>query len=198
MTGAGWRRAIAAMLALGWVIAGLAAEEAGRPAVEELRAVKRLCVEDFDGGENARQLRALLIAEIHRLGAFVLTENPDRADAFVRGFGEDLIYTEEHSREENATTRGASAIATGGYTRNRAAVSQSTGGSSAVRDRSETRRHEASLTVRIVNAEGDVLWSATAESRGGKFRSAGADVAEKLAKALKGSLTPAEDATPPK
>jgi hypothetical protein len=52
----------------------------------------------------------------------------------------------------------------------------------------ETRRHEASLSVRIVNADGDVLWTATAESRGGKFRSAGADVAEKLAKALKVSL----------
>jgi hypothetical protein len=143
-------------------------------------------------------LRALLIAEIHRLGTFVLTENPDRADAFVRGFGEDLIYTEQHSRDENATTRGSAAISTGGYTRNRAAVSQSTGGSSAVRDRSETRRHEASLTVRIVNADGDVLWSASAESRGGKFRSASAEVAEKLAKALKGSLAPAEDANAPK
>jgi hypothetical protein len=188
---------MAAVLGLVWSVPGLAAEEAGRPPVEDLRAVKRLCVEEFDGGENARQLRALLIAEIHRLGKFVLTENPDRAEAFVRGFGEDLIYTEQHSRDENATTRGAAAISTGGYTRNRAAVSQSTGGSSAVRDRSETRRHEASLTVRIVNVEGDVLWSATAESRGGKFRSASAEVAEKVAKALRGALAPADEANPP-
>jgi hypothetical protein len=174
-----------------WACGLLFAQEttaADRPLPQNLHAVKRLCVEEFDGGENARQLRALLIAEFHRLGAFVLTENPDKADAYVRGFGEDLIYTEQHSREENTGARGAIGISTGGYTRNRASATQSVGGNTAVRERLETRRHEASLSVRIVNADGDVLWTATAESRGGKFRSAGADVAEKLAKALKVSL----------
>ena len=57
-----------------------------------------------------------------------------------------------------------------------------------MRDRSETRRHEASLSVRIVNTDGDVLWGETAESRGGKFRSASAEVADKIALALKASL----------
>ncbi|MDZ7637381.1 MAG: hypothetical protein U5J83_03885 [Bryobacterales bacterium] len=156
--------------------------------------VKRLCVEDFDGGENARQLRAMLIAEIHRLGSFVITENPKKADAFIRGFGEDLVFTEQHSRDENVTGRSQGAISTGGYTRNRASASQSVGGSAAARDRSEIRRHEASLTVRIVNVDGDVLWGGTAESRGGKFRSAGADVAEKIVKSIKGDLAAAAEA----
>lgn len=184
-------RRLVLALAPFWACGLLSAQEAtaaDRPLPQKLHAVKRLCVEEFDGGENARQLRALLIAELHRLGSFVLTENPDKADAYVRGFGEDLIYTEQHSREENTGARGAVGISTGGYTRNRASATQSVGGNTAVRERLETRRHEASLTVRIVNADGDVLWSATAESRGGKFRSAGADVAEKLAKALKVSL----------
>ena len=158
------------------------------PAVANLRQVKRLCVEDFDGGENARQLRALLIAELHRLGAFVITENPKTADAFLRGFGEDLVFTERHSRDENVVGRSSGNISTGGYTRNRASVARGEGGSASVRDRSETRRHEASLSVRIVNADGDVLWGETAESRGGKFRSASAEVADRITAALKAFL----------
>lgn len=159
-----------------------------RPPATSLREVKRLCVEEFDGDANAPQLRAMLIDEVHRLGAFVITENPANADAYIRGFAEDLVYSETHSRDENATTRGSGSISTGGYTRNRASASQSAGGSSSVRDRSETRRHEALLTVRIVNRDGDVLWSASAESRGGKFRSASADVADRIAEALKKRL----------
>ncbi|MCC6265629.1 MAG: hypothetical protein IT169_18810 [Bryobacterales bacterium] len=164
------------------------APDSPKPPVQALRQVKRLCVEDFDGGENARQLRALLIAEIHRLGAFVMTENPKSADAFLRGFAEDLVFTERHGRDESISGRASGSISTGGYTRNRAGVSRSEGASSQVRDRSETRRHEASLSVRIVNADGDVLWSESAESRGGKFRSAGAEVADKIALALKATL----------
>lgn len=156
-----------------------------RPPATSLREVKRLCVEEFDGDANAPQLRAMLIDEVHRMGAFVITENPANADAYIRGFAEDLVYSETHSRDENATTRGSGSISTGGYTRNRASASQSAGGSSSVRDRSETRRHEALLTVRIVNKDGDVLWSASAESRGGKFRSASADVADRIAETLK-------------
>lgn len=163
-------------------------QEEPRASAATLRQVKRLCVEDFDGGENARQLRALLIAEIHRLGAFVITENPKAADAFLRGFAEDLVFTERHSRDENVSGRSSGNVSTGGYTRNRASVARSEGGSAQIRDRSETRRHEASLSVRIVNADGDVLWGETAESRGGKFRSAGADVADKIAVTLKAAL----------
>ena len=156
-----------------------------REALSSLKAVKRLCVEDFEGGANATQLRAMLIAEIHRVGRFVLTENPRNADAFLRGFAEDLVYAEQHSRDDNTNVRGSASVSTGGYTRNRTAASQSAGGSSSVRNRSTERRHEAALTVRIVNAEGDILWSASAESGGGKFRSASAEVTKKIADNLR-------------
>ncbi len=190
------RRYLIPILTLGACVGcvALAQNEAPpAPAVTALRQVKRLCVEDFDGGENARQLRALLIAELHRLGAFVITENPKTADAFLRGFAEDLVFTERHSRDESVSGRSSGNISTGGYTRNRASASRSEGGSSSVRDRSETRRHEASLAVRIVNADGDVLWGETAESRGGKFRSASAEVADKIATALKAFLARAAE-----
>jgi len=50
--------------------------------------------------------------------------------------------------------------------------------------RSEERKHEAIATIRLVNRDGDVLWSTTAESFGGKFLGASADVADKMAKRL--------------
>jgi hypothetical protein len=40
------------------------------------------------------------------------------------------------------------------------------------------------VTVRLVNRDGDVIWSGTAESQGGKFLGASADVASKIAKDL--------------
>ena len=50
--------------------------------------------------------------------------------------------------------------------------------------RSQERKHEAMLTVRLVDRDGDVIWSATAESQGGKFLGASADVADRIAKDL--------------
>jgi hypothetical protein len=38
--------------------------------------------------------------------------------------------------------------------------------------------------VRLVSKGGDIIWSATAESLGGKFQGASADVADKIAKRL--------------
>jgi len=145
-------------------------------------------VEEFEGGENARQLRAMLIDQLRRMGAFVVSENPARADAFLRGFAEDLVYTEQYSRDENVGARTQSSITSGGYTRNRRSASGSASANQSVRDRSTERRHEAALTVRIVNVEGDVLWSASAESKGGKFRSAAGDVSARIAADLQNTL----------
>ena len=39
-------------------------------------------------------------------------------------------------------------------------------------------------SIRLVNADGDVLWSTTQESSGGKFRGAMADVADKITRQL--------------
>ena len=42
----------------------------------------------------------------------------------------------------------------------------------------------ACLAVRLAAADGDVIWSTTQESLGAKFKSASADVADKVAKQL--------------
>jgi len=44
--------------------------------------------------------------------------------------------------------------------------------------------NDARLAVRLVAADGDVIWRTTQESLGAKFKSASADVADKVAKQL--------------
>ena len=46
------------------------------------------------------------------------------------------------------------------------------------------RKHEAMAAVRLVDADGDVIWSTTQESLGAKFKGASADVADKVVKQL--------------
>jgi hypothetical protein len=79
---------------------------------------------------------------------------------------------------------GSRATRTTGTTGGTRGLNASTG----IGDRESTdireRKHEAMATVRLVNKDGDILWSTTQESGGAKFRGASADVADKIARAL--------------
>ena len=44
--------------------------------------------------------------------------------------------------------------------------------------------NDARLAVRLISADGDVLWSTTQESKGAKYKGASADVAELVVKQL--------------
>jgi altronate dehydratase len=44
--------------------------------------------------------------------------------------------------------------------------------------------YDAQLAVRLVSEDGYVMWSATQESKGAKYKGANADVAEKVVKQL--------------
>ena len=44
--------------------------------------------------------------------------------------------------------------------------------------------NEARVAVRLVNSEGDVIWTSTQESKGAKYKGASADVADKCVKQL--------------
>ena len=51
----------------------------------ELLEIRRIHVEPLSGGEAAQQLRDMVISELGQPGLFLLTEDPDRADAIPRG-----------------------------------------------------------------------------------------------------------------
>jgi hypothetical protein len=151
---------------------------------KQLLTVKRIYVDRLTGGETAAQMRDLIIASLHGAKLYVLTENPERADAVLRGAAEDLIYTDQFASSDSVDLR--SAVGTGSRSTRTSSGARSL--SVGVGDKESTdiheRKHEALATVRLVNKDGDVIWSTTQESNGAKFRGASADVADKITRQL--------------
>jgi hypothetical protein len=155
---------------------------------KQLLSIKRIYVDRLTGGETAAQMRDLIIASLHGAKLYILTENPERADAVMHGAAEDLIYTDQFASSDSVDLR--SGVGTG--TRSTRTSSGARSLSVGVGDKESTdireRKHEALATVRLVNKDGDVIWSTTQESDGAKFRGASADVADKIAHQLAADL----------
>lgn len=154
--------------------------------VGSVLAIKRIYVEPLVGGPPADALRDLIIASINSTKLFILTDNPERADAVLKGAADDHAYIDAFDTDSSINTRrngGASksgtsigSRATGAYL----GMGVSDSESHHIRE----RKHEAYASVRLCSRDGDILWSTTQESHGAKFRSASADVAEKIAHQL--------------
>jgi hypothetical protein len=157
-------------------------------SLRQLLVIHRVFVDRLTGGETAAQMRDMLVSSLEGSKLFVITENQERADAFLRGAAEDLVFTDVHSTSEgiNARTNLGTSRSTHGY--NGIGNSDSTTGGIGVGENEsshiEERRHEAVAAVRLVNKDGDVIWSTTQESLGGKFRRASTDVADRITKKL--------------
>jgi len=151
---------------------------------KQLLSIKRIFVDRLTGGETAAQMRDLIIASLHGAKLYVMTENQDRADATLRGAAEDLIYTDQFASSDSVDLRSGVSIGSRSSRTSNGAKALSVG----VGDKDSTdiheRKHEALATVRLVNKDGDVIWSTTQESDGAKFRGASADVADKIARQL--------------
>src|SRR5580700_9700602 len=78
----------------------------------QLLGIKRVYVDKLTGGETAAQMRDLIIASLQNSKLFILTENPDRADAFVHGAAEDLIYTDDFESSDSVDIRNSSSGST--------------------------------------------------------------------------------------
>jgi hypothetical protein len=165
----------------------------------QIAGVKRVYVDRLTGGETAAQMRDVLISSLQGSKLFVLTENADRADAFLRGAAEDLVYTDNFQSSEgvnahvgesdrNASSSGTRFNGGGGSVSRSVARSLSAGVGENESSNIHERKHEAMATVRLVNKDGDVMWSTTQESNGAKFRGASADVADKITKQLTADL----------
>ncbi len=164
----------------------------------QLPAVTRVYVEKFGGGESAAQLRDMIIASMQKLRVFVLTESPDRADAVLRGSGEDLVFIDVFQSGDSITARAGLSLGRGSSYARSGRESIGLQGSVGENDslRVQERKHEASASVRLVNRGGDVIWSTTQESQGAKFRSASADVADKIGRQLLQDIQRARSARP--
>ena len=213
------RRSAAKQLLLGFGWSGFAAAAAEMPApaatteqtpvrlevpvnpIEEgltqLLRIRRLHVQELSGGEAANQIRDMIIAALQTAGFFAVTENAERADAFLKGTAEDLVFNEQFSSHESLGVRSGISTGRGSINSRGGERAGATLGVSQSEDtKTNERKHEALAAVRIVNKDGDVLWSTTQESLGAKFRGASADVAEKITRQLRADLERARKLLP--
>jgi hypothetical protein len=159
-----------------------AVEAAG---LRQLLTIRRVYVDRLTGGETAAQMRDILISSMDGAKLFILTEKEERADAVLRGAAEDLVFTDVHSSSDGINAHANLGAKSRGSVATSQAYSAGLGVGENESDRSAERRHEAIAAVRLVNKDGDVIWSTTEESLGAKFHGASADVADKITARLK-------------
>lgn len=190
---------VMAMLLCGQALPAVAAPVAAPLAAVEpdtlrqLLTVRRVFVDRFTGGETAAQMRDMVLSSLQGSKLFVITENQEKADAILRGSSEDLVYNDQHSSSDSlnvhsslssSQSEDSGALRGGTRASDRSGRSIGLGAGESESSHSVERRHEANAAVRLVGKDGDVIWSTTQESTGGKFRGASSDVADKIIKRL--------------
>jgi hypothetical protein len=150
---------------------------------ESFVEVKRIYVSELSGGVEAAALRDLIIASLDSTKLFILTDKEERADAILKGAADDKTFTDTFDNYSGVSGHDALGKSSSGTSLAARAGGISGGNAMSENDSHHTRerKHEAYATVRLCNKDGDVLWSTTQESLGGKFRGASADVAAKIA-----------------
>ncbi len=155
-----------------------------RQTLAQLVEVRRVYVERLSGGETAAQLRDMIISSLQRAKLFLLTENPERADAVLKGSAEDLVFTDTYQSNDGISARASAGNPSSSSGSSSRRTTASIGVSDSESTRIAERKHEAVAAVRLVNKDGDVLWSTTQESLGSKFKGSSADVADKITRQL--------------
>ena len=89
---------------------------AANPA-STLSAIKRVYVDALTGDDSAAAIRELLIASLQQSRLFVLTDNPDRADATLKGAANDTVFTDTFDSQEGLNARANSGSYKGTSTR---------------------------------------------------------------------------------
>jgi hypothetical protein len=167
----------------------LSAAALGRadPPGQTLGTIKRIYIESLGSSMQAIMLHDMVAASLANSGLVTVTENAAHADAVLRGSADDQIFVEQHHSSDNLSIGLRGSKATSQSSRyDRSSDSTSSGLNAGENEQSSSveRRHEAALSVRLVNTDGDVIWSATQESGGAKLKSASADVADRILQKL--------------
>src|SRR5580698_10893948 len=120
-------------------------------SAQQLSKVRRIYIAILTGGDAALQLRDLLMTSLHNSKQFVITEDEDKADAVLKGAGDDDVFTDTFQSTEgiNAHTQMSSGSSEG--LRNYANSSSNRSGGLTIGEndsrRTEERKHEAIATV---------------------------------------------------
>jgi hypothetical protein len=157
------------------------AKDASADSIALLK-VKRIFVESFGEDTTSKELQSTVTTALMETKRFKVTENRERADAILKG-----VALEATSHELHAYSEGTAA--------GRAAITDSSAHTETV--------NVAKLSIRLVDPDGDVIWTTSQESKGAKYKGASADVADKCVKQLlhdveklERSSTPAPEVAP--
>jgi hypothetical protein len=158
--------------------------------------VKRIYVDSFGDDPQSKQIQAMVVASLAESKRFVVTENRARADAFLKGSGEEKTSQELHSHSESTAAGGFGGASSSSPGYHSAAIG---GRAAAISDSNASTEtiDRVSIAVRLVDSDGDVIWSAKQDSHGAKYKGAAADVADKIVKQLTWAAERAERATIP-
>ena len=165
-------------------------------AEDGLPNIRRIYVDNLNGNGASIEMRDLLISALQNTKRFVITENPERAEVFLRGTANEDVFNETFHSNESINARafiGSGSSYSKKNTTTRVPSDMSVGESESTSF--SERKHQSLATVRLVNKDGDVIWSTTKESSGAKFRGSNADVADRIVKQL---LTDMDSAKAPK
>jgi hypothetical protein len=163
---------------------------------QQLVRVKRIYVDSFGEDPQSKQIQAMVVASLAESKRFVVTENKARADAVLKGAGEEKTSQEFHSYGESTAAGGFGGASTSSPGYHSAAIA---GRSAAISDSGASTEtiDRVGIAVRLVNGDGDVIWSTKQDSHGAKYKGATADVADKIVKQLTWAAERAERATIP-
>ena len=176
-----------------------------------LSQIKRIYVESFGDDPISKEMQAMVVDSLTNSKVFAVTENRDKADAILKGSTLEKTSQEAHSYSDatsvcvahgsvDGSVHGSSSgDLSGSFVRGTGTISGSSTGSidgsihgsansTHMADSTSTSQvntvNDARASVRLVNSDGDVIWTTTQESKGAKYKGASADVADKIVKQL--------------
>jgi curli biogenesis system outer membrane secretion channel CsgG len=161
----------------------------------ELLKVKRIYVDSFGDDVISKEMQSMIVSALVATKRFKVTENRERADAILKGVALEKSSQEVHAYGEGTAVGGAGGSSSGSvngtFVNGTGSVSGSSSGGfvahhMATSDSSLNTEtvNEARVAVRLVNPDGDVIWTSTQESKGAKYKGSSADVADKCVKQL--------------
>jgi hypothetical protein len=173
-----------------------------------LLKVKRIYVDSFGDDLISRELQSMIVSSLVATKRFKVTENRERADAILKGVALEKTSQELHAYSESTAVGtaggGSHGEVSGSVVNGNGSISGSSSGGFAAHHMgtSDASVHtetinEARVAVRLVNSDGDVIWTSTQESKGAKYKGASADVADKCVRQLLRDVEKLEGASIP-
>jgi curli biogenesis system outer membrane secretion channel CsgG len=177
-------------------------------APADLVKVKRIYVDSFGDDPISKEMQSMIVSALVASKRFTVTENRNRADAVLKGVALEKTSQEVHAYGDSTAVGGATGSqhgeVNGSVVNGTGSISGSSSGGfvahhSAISDSSVNTEtiDRARVAIRLVNTDGDVIWTTTQESKGAKYKGASADAADMCVKQLVRDVAKLEAATTP-